>query len=118
MLNLMVEYQPLEPLDSTYGALAHPVRRSMLAMLGEGDRRVTELAEPFAMSLAAASKHVKQLERAGLVRRRISGRDHWLSLEPGPLEDAAAWIDHYRRFWNDRIDALDAVVRRRRELRT
>ena len=112
MLNPMVEYRPL---DSTYAALGHPVRREMLELLAGRERRVTELADRFPISLAATSKHVKLLERAGLVRRRVSGRDHWLSLEAAPLEDAAAWIEQYRRFWTERLDALESVLRRRRE---
>jgi DNA-binding transcriptional ArsR family regulator len=108
MLNHMVER--IEPLDLAYGALAHPVRRLMLRRLRDGAARVTELAEPFEMSLAAASKHIGQLERAGLVTRRVVGRDHWIALDPAPLADAAGWLALYRPFWERRLDALEALV--------
>jgi DNA-binding transcriptional ArsR family regulator len=101
-------------LDSVYGALADPSRRAILSRLAErGEMRVTELAAPFDMSLNAVSKHIKVLQRAGVVRRRVVGRDHWLSLDPHPLEDGWAWIGLYRRFWETRLDALDSYLRRR-----
>ena len=103
----MVEYRAL---DKTYEALAHPVRRQILAALGGGERRVTELAAPFPMSLAAVSKHIRQLERAGLVERRVAGREHWLRADAGPLEEAEAWIAHARGFWSGRLDALDSLL--------
>jgi DNA-binding transcriptional ArsR family regulator len=108
MLNQMVEHR--DDLDLAYAALAHPARRKMLRQLRAGEARVTELAEPLAMSLAAASKHVSQLERAGLVTRRVAGRDHWIALEPRPLERAAEWLSLYRPFWERRFDALEALV--------
>ena len=83
----------------------------MLERLRSGETRVTELAAPFEMSLAAASKHVGQLERAGLVSRRVRGRDHWIGLRPEPLEHAASWLALYRSFWNRRLDALDVLLR-------
>jgi DNA-binding transcriptional ArsR family regulator len=104
----MVEYS--ESLDGTYASLAHPVRRAMLHRLRRGEARVTELADPFDISLAAASKHVGQLERAGLVSRRIAGRDHWISIAPAPLADAANWLAAYRAFWEQRLDALETLV--------
>src|SRR5918994_7944606 len=94
-------------LDETYASLAHPVRRAMLDHLRSGEARVTDLAQPFAMSLAAASKHVGQLERAGLIERDVRGRDHWISIRAKPLEDAAAWLALYRSFWSRRLDVLD-----------
>jgi DNA-binding transcriptional ArsR family regulator len=101
-------------LDSIYGALADPSRRAIVSRLAEqGEVRVTELAEPFDMSLNAVSKHIKVLQRAGVVKRRVAGRDHWLSLDPGPLERGWAWIGLYQRFWETRLDALDAYLRRR-----
>src|SRR5262245_20728681 len=106
----MVEYRRL---DATYGAIASPVRRRILAELQAGERRVTELAAPFDLSLAAVSKHIRQLERAGLVRRRIAGRDHWLRIDPRPLLPAEAWIANVRRFWEGRLDALASVVEER-----
>jgi DNA-binding transcriptional ArsR family regulator len=102
-------------LDGVYGALADPSRRAIVARLAEsGEMRVTELAEPFDMSLNAVSKHIKVLQRAGVVRRRVDGRDHWLSLDPRPLERGWAWIGLYQRFWETRLDALDSYLRRRR----
>lgn len=98
-------------LDDAYASLAHPVRRAMLEGLRNGPARVTELAAPFAVSLAAASKHIGQLERAGLVERQVRGREHWISLRPEPLEDAAAWLALYRSFWNRRLDVLDDILR-------
>jgi DNA-binding transcriptional ArsR family regulator len=115
----MVEYPAFEAaaLDDTYGALAHPVRRAMLDGLADRPARVTELAAPFRLSLAAASKHVRVLEAAGLVRRDVVGREHWISLDGARLADASAWLDRYRRFWEGRLDALDQLLleRRRRD---
>jgi DNA-binding transcriptional ArsR family regulator len=104
----MVEHS-LE-LNLAYAALAHPARRQMLRRLRNGEARVTELAEPLAMSLAAASKHVGQLERAGLVTRRVAGRDHWIALQAAPLARASEWLGLYRPFWERRLEALDALV--------
>lgn len=97
-------------LDSVFQALADPTRRAMLAQLTEGECSVGELAAPFEMSLAAASKHIKTLERAGLVRREIRGRSHFCTLEPMPLADANAWLLAYSRFWGARLDALEALL--------
>ena len=97
-------------LDHTYAALGHPTRRAMLDMLKAGPMRVTDLAGPFEVSLAASSKHVNMLERAGLLSRTVAGRDHWLTLDPRPLHDAGDWIDTYRRFWDERLDALDQLL--------
>jgi DNA-binding transcriptional ArsR family regulator len=105
----MVEYAP--HLDTTFGALSHPVRRQMLNALRGGPMRVTELAEPFTVSLAASSKHIRVLEHAGIVIRTVSGRDHLLHLDGQPLGDAGQWIVSYRRFWEHRLDALDAHLR-------
>ena len=98
MFNQMVEHGATH-LDQTYRALAHPVRRQMLHRLSSREMRVTELAAFFNMSLAAAAKHIGQLERASLVSRRTVRRDHWISIEPAPLEDAAEWLAQYRSFW-------------------
>ena len=98
-------------LDKTFHALADPTRRAMMRRLVEGDCTVGELAEPFAMSLAAASKHVRSLERAGLLRRTVLGRTHVCRLNPGPLREAGAWLRHYERFWNDRLDALEKLLK-------
>lgn len=98
-------------LDSVYGALADGSRRSIVCRLAaEGELKVTDLAQPFDMSLNAVSKHIKVLEQAGLVRRRIRGRDHWLSLRSEALEAAHAWIGLYQRFWESRVDALEQYL--------
>jgi DNA-binding transcriptional ArsR family regulator len=109
----MVEHIIVE-LDATYRALSHPVRRDMIRRLGSGGAVVTELAEPFDISLAAASKHIRVLEEAGLVHRAIRGREHHLTLDAAPLDAAAEWIEENRRAWEARLDALDAVLRSRR----
>ncbi len=97
-------------LDNTMLALADPTRRAILQRLGAGDARVTDLAQPFAMSLNAVSKHIRILERAALVTRRRSGREHVLSLNPAPLDEASAWIETQRQFWNTRLDALERAL--------
>jgi DNA-binding transcriptional ArsR family regulator len=98
-------------LDQTLIALADPTRRAILQRLSQGEARVTELARPFDMSLNAVSKHIRLLERARLVRRRRAGRDHFLSIDPKPLDQAAAWIESQRAAWNAQLDALDALLR-------
>ena len=110
MLNQMVELAPAQ-LDAVFRALADPTRRSMLASLAAEPRTVGVLAAPHRMSLAAASKHVKALERAGLVRRQVNGRTHLCRLEPGPLADADAWLAFYRRFWIGAFDTLDSLIK-------
>lgn len=110
MLNQVVEYQSGQ-LDVVYAALAHPVRRALLEHLRPGGAKVTDLAAPFRMSLAAVSKHIRVLESAGLIQRTIRGREHQLVLEPSPLMSAAGWLDSYRRFWEERLDVLDAKLR-------
>jgi len=97
-------------LDDTLIALADPTRRAILQRLSRGDARVTDLARPFAMSLNAVSKHIRMLERARLVRRRRVGREHLLSLDPGPLRDAGAWIAEQHAAWTARLEALDALL--------
>jgi DNA-binding transcriptional ArsR family regulator len=97
-------------LDDTLLALADPTRRAILRRLARGEARVTELAEPFAMSLNAVSKHIRMLERAGLVRRQRIGREHVLSFEGAPLENALAWIERQRSFWTSRLAAMDALL--------
>ncbi|HET6171581.1 MAG TPA: metalloregulator ArsR/SmtB family transcription factor [Gaiellales bacterium] len=98
-------------IDDVFHALAHEARREMLGRLAVGERTVGELAAPLTMSLAAASKHVKVLEGAGLVSRRVDGRRHVCRLEPGPLASAFDWLRFYERYWNERLDALDALFR-------
>src|SRR3972149_7565327 len=94
-------------LDQTMMALADPTRRAILHRLSKGEARVTEIANPFDMSLNAVSKHILILERADLVRRRIEGRDHYLSVNTKPLNEAGEWIEKYRRMWEQRLDRLD-----------
>lgn len=98
-------------LDTIFHALGDATRRAMLGELAARQRSVGELAEPFAMSLAAASKHIKVLERAGLVRREVRGRTHVCSLDPAPLMSADQWLGVYRRFWTGRLDTLEALLR-------
>ena len=104
-------YQSTARLDRVFHALTDPTRRHMLRNLAVRERTVSELAEPFRMSLAAASKHVKVLEGAGLVRRTVQGRTHFCRLDPKPLADAAEWLNFYERFWNARLDALEELLR-------
>jgi DNA-binding transcriptional ArsR family regulator len=98
-------------LDSVFHALGDATRRRMLRDLAGGERTVGELAKPFAMSLAAASKHIKALEGAGLIRREVRGRTHLCRLDPGPLAGAHEWLGFYERFWTDRLDALERLLR-------
>jgi len=104
MFNHMVKYQA--NLDATFSALADSTRRAILARLARGERSVTALAEPFDMSLPAISKHLRVLERAGLLARRKEGRVHHCRLVTRPLKDAEEWIARYRQFWDQRLDAL------------
>lgn len=97
-------------LDRVYAAIADPTRRAMLAALSRGDLTVGTLAGQFPLSLNGVSKHVKVLERAGLVKRRVDGREHWIRLEPRPLRAASEWLDRYRVFWEGRLDALEAML--------
>ncbi|WP_394537500.1 metalloregulator ArsR/SmtB family transcription factor [Lysobacter enzymogenes] len=106
----MVEYDS-QRLDAVFQALADPTRRAMLRHLADGERKVGELAEPYAMTLAAASKHIKALERAGLVRREVRGRIHVCRLDAQPLHGGFEWLRHYERFWNQRLDDLEALLR-------
>jgi len=98
-------------LDDTLIALADETRRSILQRLSAGNARVTDIAAPYDISLNSVSKHIRILERAGLVRRRVAGRDHFLSLEPGPLDAAAAWMARERAAWTVRLDRLEAALR-------
>src|SRR4051794_19259819 len=98
-------------LDQTLMALADPTRRAILERLSRGESRVTELAQPFTISLNAVSKHIRVLERAHLVRRRRAGREHVLSLDPRALDEATNWIEAQRALWTARLDALDAMLR-------
>jgi DNA-binding transcriptional ArsR family regulator len=101
----------MERLDATFTALADPTRRAILARLSSGEASVSDLADPFPMSLPALLKHVEALERAGLLRSRKEGRVRRCQLEAAPLAEAADWIGHYRQFWESRLDALDRYLR-------
>ena len=110
-----VEYQVTgtprqSPLDRVYGAIADPTRRAILAVLAGGDVNVGSLAGRFPISFNGVSKHVKVLERARLVERTIQGREHRLRLNAGALREAALWLEHYRAFWDARLDALEALL--------
>jgi DNA-binding transcriptional ArsR family regulator len=100
----MVKYSAT--LDRTFAALADPTRRRILARLARGHRRVTDLARPYSMSLPAVSKHLRVLEKAGLLRRRRYGRVHEIQLEAKPLKQAAQWVEEYRKFWESSLDRL------------
>ena len=106
----MVELQT-DDLTPVFHALGDATRRRMLGELAQGARTVGQLAEPFAMSLAAASKHIKVLEKAGLIQREVRGRSHICRLDPGPLASAHDWLSFYERFWTGRLDALDRLLR-------
>lgn len=97
-------------LDQVYDAIADPTRRAILGILAEGEVNVGTLAERFPISLNGVSKHVKVLERAGLVERTIAGREHRLRLNAQPMREASAWLDHYRGFWNDRLASLETYL--------
>lgn len=106
----MVELQTTR-LDAIFHVLGDTTRRRMLRELAIGERTVSQLAEPFAMSLAAASKHIKALESAGLIRREVRGRTHLCRLNPAPLASAHEWISFYERFWTARLDDLERLLR-------
>jgi len=106
----MVDHRAVE-MDTVFQALANGTRRDMLARLAERDLTVGELAEPLAMTLAAASKHIKVLERVGLLHQTVSGRRHVCRLEAQPLAAASAWLRFYERYWAERLDALDTLFR-------
>jgi DNA-binding transcriptional ArsR family regulator len=97
----------MDNLSGVLDAIAHPARRAILARLRKGPARVTEIAEPFEMSLNAVSKHIKVLEGAGLVHRERQGRDHVMELRGEPLRDVTSWLHEYERFWNRQLDRLE-----------
>ena len=102
---------PSDSLSTTFAALADPTRRAILARLALGETSVTQLAEPFAMSLPAVSKHLKVLEHAGLIARGREAQWRPCRLEAAPLKDVADWVDHYRRFWTESFDRLEEYIR-------
>jgi DNA-binding transcriptional ArsR family regulator len=105
----MGEYQA-SPLDDLFGAIADPTRRAILDRLALGDARVTDVAAGFPISLNSVSKHVRMLERAGLVTRTVTGREHLLALRPEPLDEAARWIEQHRQFWEESLAGLESFV--------
>jgi DNA-binding transcriptional ArsR family regulator len=119
IFNQVVEYR-MEMLDRVFSAVADPTRRAILTALAQRPATVSEIAKPFPVSLNAISKHILVLERAGLIRREITGREHHCRLEPEPLQKASAWLDHYRKFWDVRLDALERhiMARKKREKRS
>jgi DNA-binding transcriptional ArsR family regulator len=106
----MVEYQTSQ-LDELFRALADPTRRAMLSDLAQGPRTVSELAAPFDISLAGASKHIQMLERAGLIQRDVQGRVHTCRLDARPMHAGAEWLRHYERFWNRKLDVLESILK-------
>jgi DNA-binding transcriptional ArsR family regulator len=102
---------PIDPLSATFAALADPTRRAILARLASGDCSVTELAGPFDMSMPAVSKHLRVLERAGLIARGRDAQRRPCRLEPAPLKDVAEWAERYRAVWEQRLDRLDTYLR-------
>jgi DNA-binding transcriptional ArsR family regulator len=109
----MVEYIQAGELDQVFSALADPTRRAILRALTQRPSTINEIAKPFPVSLNAISKHVMVLERAGLVRREIKGREHYCWIDPRPLREANEWLEHYREFWEQRLDALQVYVARK-----
>jgi DNA-binding transcriptional ArsR family regulator len=104
-------------LDHVLAAISDPTRRAILNRLTRGPARVTDVAEPFQMSLAAVSKHVRMLERAGLVRRMRRGREHTLTLDARPLRQVVRWTSRYERFWNERLDRLEAFFAQKGQIK-
>ena len=110
----MVAFSP-DVLDRTFRALAHPTRRAILTRLAkDGEASVTDLAEPFDVSLMAISKHLKVLEKAGLIRRKKDGRVHRCSFDPHSIDPASDWIDAHRRFWEQQLDSLSRYLKSQR----
>ena len=107
---MSLQQAPPDPLSATFAALADPTRRAILARLAAGEAPVTKLAEPFQMSLPAISKHLKVLERAGLVARGREAQWRPCRLEPGPLKSVSEWLEHYRHFWEESFDRLDVYL--------
>ena len=104
-----------ETLDKVFLALGHPIRRTILMRLSQGRATVTDIAMPFDTSLNAISKHLKVLEKAGLIQREVLGREHYCGLRPGPLTEAAHWLGYYQTFWESRLDALaEELIARKR----
>ena len=107
----------MDTLSTVLGAISHPSRRAILDRLTRGPARVTEIAEPFDMSLNAVSKHLKVLEAAGLVRREVSGREHVIEFRAAPLEEVSAWVHEYERFWTAHLDRVQKYFKDKRRAR-
>ena len=111
----MVKYSA-SPLNTTFAALADPTRRAIISRLAQGSATVTEIAEPFNISLPAISKHLRVLEGAGLLMRQKKGRIHYCHLSPQPLKEAAKWLSLYERFWDSQLDALANFLEETKEV--
>jgi len=111
----MVKYLPAPSLDQIFAALSDPTRRRILDMLARAELCVTDLAKPFSISLPAISKHLRVLEKAGLIKRERDGRLHRVRLEAKPMREAAAWIEGYRGFWEEQLDALADYLERQQK---
>src|SRR6476619_1971476 len=107
----------MDTLSNALGAVSHPSRRAILERLTRGPARVTEIAEPFDMSLNAVSKHLKVLEAAGLIRREVVGREHLIEFRGEPLAEVATWVREYERFWTRHLDGLEAHFKDKRRTR-
>jgi DNA-binding transcriptional ArsR family regulator len=105
----------MDDLGNVLGAISHPSRRAILARLSSGPARVTEIAEPFDMSLNAVSKHLKVLEAAGLIHREKRGRDHIIELRAAPLRNVSLWVHEYERFWSGHLDRLEHFFKQKRK---
>lgn len=103
----------MNQLSAVLGAISHPSRREIMARLHQGPARVTEIAEPFAMSLNAVSKHLKVLEEAGLILRQKQGREHVITLQPEPLRQVASWLHPYEQFWSEQLDRMESYFSER-----
>jgi DNA-binding transcriptional ArsR family regulator len=115
IVNRMVKYLPAPSLDRIFAALSDPTRRRILDLLARAELCVTDLAKPFSISLPAISKHLRVLEKAGLVKRKRDGRVHRLRLEAKPMRDAVVWIERYRNFWEEQFDALADYLERQQK---
>ncbi len=104
----------MDTLTNVLGAVSHPSRRAIIDRLARGPQRVTEIAEPFDMSLNAVSKHLKVLEEAGLIKREVVGREHFIEVRGAPLREVSAWVRHYERFWTQELDKLEHYFKAKR----
>ena len=113
IFNRMVEHSRVGDLDRVFSALSDPTRRAIVRRLSQHPATINEIAAPFRVSLNAISKHIMALERAGILRREVRGRQHYCWIEPGPLRQANEWLEYYRQFWEERLDSLEAYVARK-----